>query len=68
MPKSPASPEGVGYVVALIDNIVLNYSELAIFDALAVENGPIGRAKLPFRLRQGLHGNWMDASGLPGWQ
>ncbi len=68
IPKSPASPEGVGYVVALIDNIVLNYSELAIFDALAVENGPIGRAKLPFRLRQGLHGNWMDASGLPGWQ
>jgi len=67
IPKSPASPEGVGYVVALIDNIVLNYSELAIFDALAVENGPIGRAKLPFRLRQGLHGNWMDASGLPGW-
>jgi len=68
IPKSPASPEGVGYVVALIDNIVLNYSELAIFDALAVENGPIGLAKLPFRLRQGLHGNWMDASGLPGWQ
>jgi len=67
IPKSPASPEGVGYVVALIDNIVLNYSELAIFDALAVENGPIGLAKLPFRLRQGLHGNWMDASGLPGW-
>ena len=67
IPKSPASPEGVGYVVALIDNIVLNYSELAIFDALAVENGPIGLAKLPFRLRQGLHGNWMDASGLPVW-
>lgn len=68
IPKSPTAPEGDGYVVALIDNIVLNYSELAIFDALAVENGPIGRAKLPFRLRQGLHGNWMDASGLPGWQ
>jgi carotenoid cleavage dioxygenase len=68
IPKSKAAPEGDGYVVALIDNIVLNYSELAIFDAMAVENGPIGRAKLPFRLRQGLHGNWADASQLPGWQ
>ena len=54
-------------MVKHIDNIVLNYSELAVFDALAVENGPIGRAKLPFRLRQGLHGNWTDARALHGW-
>lgn len=68
VPRSKQSPEGDGYVVALIDNVVLNYSELGVFDAQAIENGPIGRAKLPFRLRQGLHGNWTDASDLPGWQ
>lgn len=66
IPRSPTAAEGDGYMVALVDDVVRNYSELAIFDALAIENGPIGRAKLPFRLRQGLHGNWCDASRLAG--
>jgi len=64
VPRTPDAPEGDGYIVALIDNIVLNYSELAIFDAMKIEDGPIGRAKLPFRLRQGLHGNWSDIRAL----
>lgn len=68
IPRSATAPEGDGYVVALIDNVMLNYSDLAIFDAQAIENGPIGRAKLPFRLRQGLHGNWADASTLANWK
>jgi carotenoid cleavage dioxygenase-like enzyme len=55
---------GDGYVIALIDNHVTNYSDLAIFDAQHVDEGPIARAKLPLRIRQGLHGNWADESKL----
>ena len=64
VPRSANSAEGDGYIVALIDNHISNYSDLAIFDALRIDEGPIARAKLPMRIRQGLHGNWADASKL----
>jgi carotenoid cleavage dioxygenase len=64
IPKSPTAPEGEGYVVALVDNHVTNYSELCFFDAQRVDEGPIARAKLPVRIRQGLHGNWSSAAQL----
>ncbi|HEX9807772.1 MAG TPA: carotenoid oxygenase family protein, partial [Alteraurantiacibacter sp.] len=64
IPRSKDAPEGDGYLVALVDNHVTNYSDLCIFDALDVAKGPICRAMLPIRLRQGLHGNWADAGKL----
>ncbi len=64
IPRSKDAAEGDGWLVALIDNHITNYSDLCIFDALHVEKGPVARAKLPVRLRQGLHGNWVDGSKL----
>jgi len=64
IPRNDTSPEGDGYIIALVDNITTNYSDLVVLDALRLEDGPIGRAKLPFRLRSGLHGNWCDARKL----
>ncbi|MCL6251312.1 carotenoid oxygenase family protein [Altererythrobacter sp. KTW20L] len=64
IPRSKDAPEGDGWLVALVDDHVRNYSDLCIFDALDVANGPIARAKLPIRLRQGLHGNWAAADLL----
>lgn len=64
VPRTPDSPEGDGYIIALVDNLVTNYSDLVILDAQQVAEGPIGRLKLPIRLRSGLHGNWADASKL----
>ena len=64
IPRSPGAPEGDGWLVALVDDHVRNYSDLCIFDALDVAKGPVARAKLPIRLRQGLHGNWADADKL----
>jgi len=60
IPRHADAPEGDGYVIALVDNHVTNYSDLAIFDAQHIDEGPIARAKLPVRIRQGLHGNWAD--------
>lgn len=64
IPRSADAPEGDGWLVALVDNHVRNYSDLCIFDATDVAKGPIARAKLPIRLRQGLHGNWAEAAKL----
>lgn len=64
IPRSVDAPEGDGYLIALVDNHISNYSDLVILDAQQLDKGPIARAKLPFRLRQGLHGNWADASRL----
>lgn len=64
VPRTPDSPEGDGYIIALLDNLISNYSDLIILDAQHIEDGPIGRVKLPFRLRPGLHGNWADERKL----
>ncbi len=64
IPRSKDAPEGDGWMVALVDDHVRNYSDLCIFDACDVAKGPIARAKLPIRLRQGLHGNWAAADQL----
>jgi carotenoid cleavage dioxygenase len=64
IPREPDAAEGDGYIIALADNLVTNYSDLIILDARNIEAGPIARAKLPFRLRSGLHGNWADETKL----
>ena len=64
IPRSANSAEGDGYLVAVLDNLVTNYSDLAIFDAQRIADGPFARAKLPFRLRPAIHGNWADAARL----
>lgn len=64
VPRSAEAPEGDGWIVALVDDHVRNYSDLCIFDATDVAKGPVARAKLPVRLRQGLHGNWAEAAKL----
>jgi carotenoid cleavage dioxygenase-like enzyme len=62
VPRRADAPEGDGYLIAVADNVVTNYSELMILDAKRIADGPFARAKLPFRLRPGLHGNWARAS------
>ena len=35
-----------------------NLSELLVFRALEVDDGPIARARLPLRIPAGFHGKW----------
>jgi carotenoid cleavage dioxygenase len=65
VPRHKDSAEGDGYIIALVDNLITNYSDLVVLDALNLAAGPIARAKLPVRIRSGLHGNWADGSKLP---
>ncbi|WP_374531324.1 carotenoid oxygenase family protein [Novosphingobium sp.] len=64
IPRSRDATEGDGWMIALVDNHITNYSDLCIFDALELAKGPVVRIKLPIRLRQGLHGNWVDGARL----
>jgi carotenoid cleavage dioxygenase-like enzyme len=58
VPRSPDAPEGDGWVVAVVYRAAEDRSDFAVFDAAAIDAGPIGIAKLPRRVPFGFHGNW----------
>ena len=39
---------------------------ILILDAEKIEAGPVAVIELPFRLRNGIHGSWVDGSDLLG--
>lgn len=63
VPKAGSDKEGDGYLLALINNYDSMSSELHLLDLDIFEKA---RAiiKLPVRLRQGLHGNWVDSGDM----
>ncbi len=58
VPRSEGAGEGDGYVLSLLYRGAENRSDLAIFDALNVADGPLACAQLPHRVPFGFHGNW----------
>ncbi|KAJ4362945.1 hypothetical protein N0V83_010062 [Neocucurbitaria cava] len=61
--KGPATVEGDGWVIALVNNYATMASELHIVDTRDFGK-PQAIIDLPIRLRAGLHGNWVDAQEL----
>ena len=64
IPKSPTAPEGDGYLVTVANRLAEGRSDLLIFDAQRLTEGPIATVKLELRLRPALHGNWAPESQL----
>ena len=60
-PRSPDAAEGDGWVTAVVWRAAENRSDLVVFDALAVDRGPIAVAEVPRRVPFGFHGNWVGA-------
>jgi len=58
VPGSKAASEGAGYVLSLLYRGAENRSDLAIFDAQNIADGPLACAQLPHRVPFGFHGNW----------
>jgi carotenoid cleavage dioxygenase-like enzyme len=58
VPKSATAPEGVGYILMLCNRLAELRSDLLLFDAQRVDEGPMATIRLPLKLRPGLHGNW----------
>lgn len=65
VPRSATAEEGDGYVIGLLNNYDEMCSELVVLDSHNFSE-PVALVKLPIRLRQGLHGNWVDAADVDG--
>ncbi|GAQ45922.1 lignostilbene dioxygenase [Aspergillus niger] len=63
IPKAGSSAEGNGYLLALVNNYSNMNSELHLLD---LSDFTRARAiiQLPVRLRQGLHGNWVNSAEM----
>ena len=64
IPRSKDAPEGDGYIVQLQPHTDDGQSDLLLFDAQHVDEGPIATMHIPVRMRFGLHGNWVDGGEL----
>ena len=60
-PKSANAPEGVGYVMGVVNRRAEHRSDLVILDAQRMSEGPVATIKVPVRLKYGIHGNWVPA-------
>jgi carotenoid cleavage dioxygenase len=63
IPRHGSTVEGDGYLLALVNNYDTMSSELHLLDTKCFTKVQ-AIILLPIRLRQGLHGNWVDASDL----
>ena len=63
MPRDARAREGEGYLLATVYRSAGNRSDLAVFEAEAVERGPVAIAELSHRVPFGFHGNWRPALG-----
>jgi carotenoid cleavage dioxygenase len=59
VPRSPDSPEEAGYLLCFIHDEVEARSEFAVFDACALEAGPIAQVLIPQRVPYGFHAIWV---------
>jgi carotenoid cleavage dioxygenase-like enzyme len=64
IPKSTDAPEGEGYIVVLCNRLAEMRTDLLLFDAQRIDAGPMAIARLPLRVRSGLHGNWHPSSAI----
>ena len=58
VPRTPAAAEGDGYLLSIVYRGRENRSDLAVFDAGNLGDGPLACAELPHRVPYGFHGNW----------
>ncbi|KAK6823237.1 Resveratrol cleavage oxygenase 1 [Aspergillus parasiticus] len=64
IPRNESAAEGDGYVLALVNNYETMSSELHLLDTTSFSQAQ-AKILLPVRLRQGLHGSWVDGTDVP---
>ncbi len=57
IPTGPAEDDG--YIVSVIERHAENRSDVGVFDAKHISDGPIALARMPLRLRGAVHGTWV---------
>jgi carotenoid cleavage dioxygenase-like enzyme len=61
VPRSQQAGEGEGYLLATVYRASERRSDLLVFNAMTLADGPVAVAELSHRVTLGFHGNWMDA-------
>ncbi|MCW8379699.1 carotenoid oxygenase family protein [Streptomyces justiciae] len=61
VPRGPGAPEGDGYLLALVNRHDEVRSDLVVLDTAHLADGPVATARLPFRMKNALHGSWAGA-------
>ncbi|MCB9598552.1 MAG: carotenoid oxygenase family protein [Sandaracinaceae bacterium] len=62
-PRVGATEEDDGYLLTFVQDTRAGASELWIYDARAIERGPITKARVPARVPAGFHATWAPATG-----
>jgi carotenoid cleavage dioxygenase len=63
VPRSGDAPEGEGWLLSVLNHFRGEApSELAVFEAQRLAEGPVARVRVPFRLRAAVHGCWVPAA------
>ena len=60
--------EGEGWLIALVNRLDVLRNDVVIWDARDVAKGPVATIRLPFRLKMGLHGNFVDHADIEAWE
>ncbi|SPO26287.1 related to lignostilbene alpha,beta-dioxygenase I [Ustilago trichophora] len=63
-PRSKDAPEGDGYVLAIVDRLDLNRSEVVVIDTRDFTKA-VAAVQLPFAIRSGIHGQWIPGEVTP---
>ena len=63
-PRVGASEEDDGYLLTFVHDTRAERSELWIYDARAIERGPVARAAIPQRVPLGFHATWAPGDAI----
>lgn len=64
-PRDGSTAEDDGYLVTFSSDVINDRSQCLVFDAAALEQGPVAKITLPERICSGTHATWASASRLP---
>jgi carotenoid cleavage dioxygenase-like enzyme len=65
VPRSPDAPEGDGWLLSVLTRVDGDWrTEVGVFDAQRIAQGPVARIRMPFRIRGAVHGTWVDQALL----
>lgn len=59
VPRTTDTPEGDGWILAVVFRGAQARSDLLVLDALNVAAGPLATVEIPHRVPNGFHGNWL---------
>ncbi|WP_437674254.1 carotenoid oxygenase family protein [Sorangium sp. So ce131] len=54
------TPEGEGWLLAVVYHAETDQSDLLVLDALAIERDPVAVLRCPHRIPYGFHGSWVE--------